>query len=128
MERKCFRLSVTKLSFDEATTECLKQGATLASVTNMEEQEFLVTMANQQLTWIGGTDRDQQKTFSWLNLEAWNFTNWASPNQPNHKQNQDCIQMRQDGTWDDVICSKTISFICQQNGFVGANSKNLALN
>ena len=123
LKTKCFRLSLMKLNFDDAISECSKQGATLASVSNSEEQEFLASMANQELTWLGGTDRDQEETFSWINGEDWNFTNWAKPNQPNHKQKQDCVELRKDGLWDDVLCSKPLPFICQLPGFFGANRK-----
>ena len=73
--------------------------------------------------WIGGSDLVKQGTFSWINGDAWNYTNWAYPEQPNHKEKQDCIQMREDGFWDDVICSKVLRFICQQSRTVGAYSK-----
>ena len=117
---------VTKLNFDDATADCVKNGATLASVRSIWEQEFLTSIAFAKNTWVGGTDRATQQTFQWISGEdgpTGFYDNFRTPTTPTHLAGQDCIQMDGDGFWNDVVCTKKLLYFCQKKATVGANSK-----
>ena len=121
---------VTKLNFDDAQADCIKNGATLATVRSIYEQEFLISMDFNKMTWLGGTDKAQQQTFRWVTGEdgpTGFFTNFRTPKTPTHLAGQDCIQMDGDGFWNDVVCTKKLLSFCQKSASVGANSEACAL-
>ena len=120
---------LTKMDFDTANEDCIKNGAILASITDVWEQEFLAGMANKKKTWLGGTDRNGQQDFRWINGDdgpTGFYDNFRSPTTPTHLEKQDCIQMAEDGTWNDVVCTKKLPFFCQKKASPGANSEHLS--
>ena len=50
------------------------------------------------------------------------FTNLFSAFSSSSQETQDCLQLRDDGTWDDVLCTKTLNFVCQKPAYIGANT------
>ena len=60
------------------------------------------------------TDLLDEGVFAWVDRADLGYTNWKN-NQPNNGQNnQHCVWIRPDGSWDDVTCKKTEAYVCQK--------------
>ncbi|EJU24104.1 copper amine oxidase N-terminal domain protein [Peptoanaerobacter stomatis] len=70
-----------------AEKRCKEMGGYLATITSESENDFLKTLFSEQNAIayiIGGTDREQEGEWKWMNGEAWSFTYWNSPIEPNN--------------------------------------------
>ena len=54
--------------------------------------------------WLGG-QKDSNKTFSWTDGTAWDYTNWHR-NEPNDRDGEDCLHTWTDyqNLWNDSPC------------------------
>lgn len=66
--------------------------------------------------WIGGNDRENEGHFVWSrDGNPITFTNWDSGNPDNYNGNEDCIEMRRDGIWNDRRCDHRTLFVCEKD-------------
>ena len=54
----------------------------------------------QAKAWIGLSDLKEEGVFAWVDGSALDYTNWAG-GEPNNAGEEDCVEMRSDGTWND---------------------------
>ncbi|XP_077862272.1 low affinity immunoglobulin epsilon Fc receptor-like [Saccoglossus kowalevskii] len=101
-----------------AKDECDDRNSILAIIENEEVQNFLTPLVNIR-HWIGLHDLDEEGQFYWVDgrsLDSTGFSNWQD-GEPNEQGNgQDCVEMRNDGTWNDKNCVDikwTDGYICQ---------------
>lgn len=67
------------------------------------------------IAWIGGY-RDVHDLFRWTESnQIVNYTNWSPSNPDNHGGNERCVEVNQDGFWNDLICKTRIPYICEKN-------------
>eukprot|EP00117_Sycon_ciliatum_P038686 scpid2705/ scgid1303/ Macrophage mannose receptor 1 len=113
--------SMQNLTFSQAETMCKTAwpGADLASIEDPQENDFVVGLikakklpTNSQL-WIGLTDTDKDKYYTWQNGQRNQFSNfdcdiyWWSGRKP-------CVYANEMGVWTPQDCSsKTTGFICK---------------
>jgi len=112
---QCYKIdtSVTA-TWSDARTACQAQGADLCSILNDGIQSLVASLSPTTDFWIGGNDIDDPTNFSWINGDAWSYTNW-NKNQPNHNSNQDCVKVKKNtGLWDDVSCNNPMLYCCQK--------------
>jgi len=106
-----------KLSWFDARGVCQSWGGELASVLNEAESKLISNLAKDttDLVWIGASDHNKEKTWTWADGSKWAFSNWA-PNEPNNfRGNQDCGGPWHNGKdWDDQNCNSQKAFICQR--------------
>lgn len=70
----------------EAERKCLELGGYLATITSKEENEFLISLFNRRRDIgyiIGGTDREVEGQWQWMNGEPWTFEYWNGQIEPN---------------------------------------------
>ena len=106
------------MSWDAARSSCrCNNSAELASISNSTEDNLLALLAGTvENTWVGGHDLHGEGTFTWTDNTTWSFTNW-NDNQPNNggtDGNQDCVSLRPDGKWDDVVCTTARQYACEK--------------
>jgi len=70
-------------------------------------------MQNGAITWIGGNDIATNQAWVWSSSAPFTYTNWFK-NRPKNNANQDCVNLREDGTWDNIVCTKENQFICEK--------------
>ena len=66
--------------------------------------------------WLGGTDKDEERTWSWSDCTPFDFTSWGRK-QPSNRGNEDCMEMiggSYKGKWNDVSCTKERGFLCSE--------------
>merc|ERR1712025_1047349 len=116
---KCYRQMFELTNHLSAMNNCIRLGGTLASLDSQEEQSFLVSLLSPKGGWLGAVDWLDEGEFSWLdgtiitdNLDV--YTNWREEQPNNFLQNQHCVWMRPDGTWDDINCKREENYVCQK--------------
>ena len=89
-------------------------------INSQEENEFVLNLVNKlapslKQIWIGLKWDSRVNLFVWYDHSVPTFTKW-SPNEPNGKANEPCIDMwtgharvsyRASGDWNDLICWHT---------------------
>ncbi len=116
--------STDPASWANANQTCLDNGGYLACINSQEENAFLASILTLQSAWIGLGDPDKDGEFTWGCGDPLTYTNWY-PGQPNnYAGNQDCVEMLNNGQWNDqypyylleFIMEKPCSFIHQVSG------------
>ncbi|XP_034003884.1 macrophage mannose receptor 1 [Trematomus bernacchii] len=114
----CYYMQRTKKMWREALDACHKEGGDLASISNIEEQSFVISQSGYLPTdelWIGLNDQKNQLLFEWSDHSHVTFTQWQ-PGEPSHATNlqEDCVLIRgKDGRWADHSCEKAYGYICK---------------
>ncbi|CAL8293581.1 unnamed protein product [Lota lota] len=129
---KCYKFVTgsNKMTWEDARTHCINEGANLASILNTREQAFL-TMQMQQYSqdmWIGMNDVNWEMTFLWTDGKGVTFTNWAKghpSSSPNGRfsssgEDFDCVIIvgnfpKLAGFWKVEDCGAKRGFICKRN-------------
>lgn len=116
---KCYFFSKDMQSFDEAKASCELNSASLAIISDMEEQKWLKKQTfGKGYFWIGLTDRAEENVWRWLDGTEPTFINWK-PGQPDnwthgHETGEDCAGLTHEGLWNDFFCEDQISYICEK--------------
>jgi len=110
---KCFQLCTRPTDWDLSQTVCESKGGNLAAPENQAEQDKVASLQNGEDTWIGGNDLALNQDWVWTSSAAFTYTNWFT-NRPKDNVNQDCVKLRTDGTWDNVVCTKEFQFVCEK--------------
>ena len=71
--------------------------------------------------WIGGSDREEEGYFKWVDGSALTYNKW-SPGQPdnNGNRNADCVRYyfgTDTATWFDRSCTSEYGFMCENRKF-----------
>ncbi|KAA0719905.1 C-type lectin domain family 10 member A MMGL [Triplophysa tibetana] len=115
-------ISVNK-SWSEAQTYCRQNYIDLATIDNMTEMDSVMNTVNGSYdgsAWIGQYDDVNSWRWSLDDDDFYQegqreFRNWY--HEPdNYGGNELCVYMNYDGKWFDASCSKTLSFVCYENG------------
>ncbi|GLC29699.1 DUF5050 domain-containing protein [Clostridium omnivorum] len=106
-------------SFDSAEAYCESIGGHLATITSLDEQQFIsgILKSNGGLDsyWIGATDREQEGTWKWITNENFAYSNWNSgePNNSGGNENY-AVLYKNTGSWNDTInATSGVGIICE---------------
>jgi len=80
-----YKLNKNRMSWDDARATCKQWGGDLASIINMSEMKVVHKMlkGENDLVWIGASDKHKEKTWTWSDGEKWTFANWDN-GEPNN--------------------------------------------
>ena len=132
MQQKCYKLisPTFAVNWDTAKTGCKSLGAELASIESQCEQDTVFEVANKAAVWIGGNDKDSEGIFVWPSgAEFYKtsgavtgvFTKLSSAFNSASQSTQHCVQLQENsGEWDDIVCSKTLNYVCEKAAYTGA--------
>ncbi|XP_028918128.1 C-type lectin domain family 4 member F-like [Ornithorhynchus anatinus] len=119
-----YYFSKGKKSWDNAEKFCAAQNSHLASVTSVEEQEFLFKYTSGIYQWIGLTDKGKEGTWHWIDgtryNEAENRRFWVDGQPDNWNQGldlqEDCVHFQSEHTksWNDGNCNHKYNWICKK--------------
>jgi len=105
--------STSPATWETASNICASKGGYLASVGSAEENSFLANILTLQSAYIGLNDVSQEGNFTWSSGESLGYTNWY-PGQPNdYLEQQDYVEMLNNGQWNDQYASKKLEFILE---------------
>ncbi|XP_078616235.1 uncharacterized protein LOC144884656 [Branchiostoma floridae x Branchiostoma japonicum] len=110
---KCFHISGIKCSWGNARGRCRNIHADLASPTSGDQQAWLGARVTGK-RWIGLTRAGE--TWRWNNGYSLTASNWreGEPNDSHHSE--DCVEVWDDGKWNDEDCWHTDrgGYICER--------------
>ncbi|XP_061636033.1 galactose-specific lectin nattectin-like [Phyllopteryx taeniolatus] len=118
---RCFIYRTTSLSFAAAEEACNNAGGNLATIRNAVEDALafqLIRNANSGLivdSWIGHHDGIEEGDFILVDGVDSKFENFREPNQPDNFLNEDCVEIDDEGDWNDDSCTDTQPFLCAIN-------------
>ncbi|XP_040177000.1 pulmonary surfactant-associated protein D-like [Rana temporaria] len=114
--KKIYISDGTTATYDEAITICKKAGGQLATPQNSAENNAIFTIRNQFSIYavLGMNDKQKQGTFRYLNGAVISYQNWDSGEPNNYRGiNEDCVEMRESGGWNDYPCESQKLVICE---------------
>ena len=122
--KKCFYVSTTKASNPKAVEGCQEMNAVLATVSSLEEDEFISTLeGGVNHIWIGlnRLNREIEGPWVWQDGSPDTFTNWA-PNRP--EGNGDCAGKAADydGKWNDAPSNLVLKYACTMKALESCDS------
>lgn len=103
------------MTWSDARLLCETRNATLASIVNPFQQAYLTLAATGQKTplWIGLSNEDGSRSYSWLTNDGFSYTNWRD-GEPQYMSS--CVYMDEQGTWSPANCDhKLPGAICSFN-------------
>ncbi len=103
-------------TWPEAEAEAVAIGGHLVAINSQQENDFIrdnfASYAGARI-WIGLSDQDEEGRFVWSNGDPVIFENFA-PGEPNDTSaNEDYVEMRSDGTWNDIFNDSTFKGIIE---------------
>uniref|UniRef100_A0A8D0D2B6 C-type lectin domain-containing protein n=1 Tax=Sander lucioperca TaxID=283035 RepID=A0A8D0D2B6_SANLU len=119
--RYCYYVHNGKQGFSwpDSHHYCQSAKANLVSIHSRAEVEFLrnLNYTKYHNIWIGLT-RDRNFGWGWTDLTSLGFLNWAQgePNaafHPGEVGEENCVEMYQDGRWNDNNCLQKRGFACR---------------
>nr|XP_049579878.1 ladderlectin isoform X1 [Syngnathus scovelli] len=122
----CFLYQDTAASFVDAEAACIDLDANLASIRNNAENAIirqLLVEDSATKAWIGLHDAIQDDDFIWTDGSFDNFRNFDSNNlEPN--DSGDCVEINDEGLWQDEDCTTQNTYVCLQDLCNGGNRDN----
>ncbi|CAI9550726.1 unnamed protein product, partial [Staurois parvus] len=101
--------------YSEARTSCVDGGGQLAVPRNHEENQAILSLRKQvnKHTFMGINDIQKKGDFRDLSGEAIKYFNWR-PGEPNNVAGKEhCVEMWDDGKWNDENCDQKRFFVCE---------------
>jgi hypothetical protein len=106
-------------TWSSARAHCASFGYHLVTINGVPENDFVQKIASKleggPRVWIGFNDRATEGTFVWDESSSSTFINWAS-GQPDNFLDEDCTVLdphTSTGSWDDIDCEDSRSFVCE---------------
>lgn len=128
-----YKVFEESMVWTEAKAYCENLGGYLATITSLEEQNFIVDIAKNTTKtqlWLGGTDEHNEGDWVWITGEEFTYKNWHPGNPDNYARREHYLTIFTDNTpqsgfWNDFLNSGFISsdttklfYKLEQIGFV----------
>ncbi|XP_044077016.1 macrophage mannose receptor 1-like [Siniperca chuatsi] len=114
----CFHLNRTQKTWTDAQRQCRYEGGDLVSISNVEDQSFVISQLGYTSTdelWIGLNDRKTERLFDWSDHSTVRFTSWEFGNPAVSNDIKDCVLISgENGNWADRVCVEKHGFICMK--------------
>uniref|UniRef100_G1PBI7 C-type lectin domain containing 17A n=1 Tax=Myotis lucifugus TaxID=59463 RepID=G1PBI7_MYOLU len=111
---KCYYFSPNTKSWDEARKFCQENYSHLVIISSIDEQNFVVKAhGSPRVHWLGLSDREHEGDWKWLDGSPVTLSFWE-PEEPNNLNDEDCVSMTKQGTWNDLSCNKATYWICER--------------
>ncbi|CAI9550725.1 unnamed protein product [Staurois parvus] len=112
---KIYIVNGVQTSWSEARAICANGGGQLAVPRTYEENQAIFFLRKQvnQHTFMGINDIQKEGDFRDLSGEAIKYFNWL-PSEPNNVAgNENCVEMWEEGKWNDENCARARLFVCE---------------
>lgn len=117
-----YRVVASRATWTEAQIACEVDGGRLAVIDSVAEQVWLASQAKEALPlggkhgWLGLSDHRVEGTFVWLDGSAVTASSWETSEPNDQNGYEDCVEITEDGTWNDIRCVLTFSSVCECDG------------
>jgi len=113
-----YRVCAQHKTYADALADCESWGGTLAVVDDVDENDWLVSTAEQYGfvdPWIGFDDRVSEGIFVWADGSDTAYLNWHAGNPDDWGGGEDCAMILMDhGTWNDASCDASAPYFCER--------------
>ncbi|XP_073453317.1 pulmonary surfactant-associated protein A-like [Aquarana catesbeiana] len=112
---KIYIMNHLEVTYKEAKTICASGGGQLAVPRTQEENQaiFSLRKKGQKHSFMGINDIQIEGDFRDLSGQFITYFNWF-PGEPNNlHNNEDCVEMWEDGWWNDENCESKRFFVCE---------------
>ncbi|NWX01804.1 SFTPA protein, partial [Caloenas nicobarica] len=111
---KIFASNGKEADFASALESCEKAGGTLATPMNEEENNAILSIVKQykRYAYLGIKGGDTSGQFKYIDGTPLNYTKWHKY-EPNGKGTEKCVEMYNDGSWNDKKCNLYRLTICE---------------
>ena len=106
------------MTYLDAKTQCESDGANLITPRCHAENNLIMSLIPEENIWIGINDLDQEGKFVYLDGSDVSFTNWNSGEPNNYGGDEDAVETRNDGLWNDMPIDSFNRFICSRDVFI----------
>ncbi|KAL2098959.1 hypothetical protein ACEWY4_005439 [Coilia grayii] len=111
----CYYLANASQTWAEAQQTCKSTGGNLVSIGSEEEDNFVKSLFNNTVVWIGGYRKQPDAmAWKWVSGENMEYSNWSS-GQPRTFVDKNYIMMFKDGTWGNEVGTLPYPFVCEEN-------------
>jgi len=111
----CYK-PISNTDWDDAKTTCEAWGGYLATIEDADENKYIMDQFNQYTyKWIGLNDKTTEGTWAWSH-GASDYRNWKNGEPNDHDGNEDCIELKGAGKWNDAKCTNKHGAICESDG------------
>ena len=110
-----FKFFNDSLTWLDAKKHCEAIGGHLATSTSADKNDFLHTLREGNIIWLGGTDENDEGNWRWITGETWDYSNWYSgePNNKNNSQHYLSFYNSSKSLWGDAENDSDNPFICE---------------
>ncbi|MBN2695071.1 VCBS repeat-containing protein [bacterium] len=99
-------------NYANATSYCSSLGGNLLKIETAAENQFIQPLLLGN-TFMGADDIDVEGEFLWFDNSSLYYSNWRESQPDNYQDNEDCLMIYSDGSWNDISCETELSFICE---------------
>ncbi|MCH9648219.1 MAG: hypothetical protein K0U98_08270 [Deltaproteobacteria bacterium] len=114
-ETKLYWFCNTAVSWPTAEAACQALPGSLAKIEDSDENDWIASKSDTQVRWIGLSDLETEGVWLWTDETVPTYLNWA-PIEPNGGSNENCANMWDGGSWNDLYCDWLEPFVCEQEG------------
>ncbi|WP_085766334.1 LamG-like jellyroll fold domain-containing protein [Nonlabens spongiae] len=115
-EGHTYFISNNSASASQAFNNAAQAGYSLASISSVEENQFLQSYLNSNGisdVHIGLNDLGTEGVYAWQNGETFSYSNWASGNPSNSGGAEDYGELQTNGEWNDIPASLSQRYIIE---------------
>lgn len=105
--------SIGGLNWTSAQAVCQSYGGNLAVINSEAENQFLASVIPLSSAWIGCSDLASEGNFQWVNGDPLTYTNWYAGQPNNYNNSQHCVELLDDGQWNDQYPSLGLEYIME---------------
>ena len=115
----------TPVTWYDAKAICENMGGHLATISGSGENNFVYSLAQGQMAWLGATDAAQEGSWQWITGESYSYSNWSSGNPDNYSNNDEGAENylhfsgSGGGSWNDNAGFNLFAFVCEKDTVSG---------
>lgn len=118
IDEESYHLCHWRMDWWEAQKFCESKGLALARFDNAAHSEQVLKAGleiDDNLWWIGATDRDSEGDWRWSNGAKMDWSNWDHGQPDDNQCGQDCAALSDigDGRWLNAHCEQALPFVCR---------------
>ncbi|KAJ8042099.1 Complement factor H [Holothuria leucospilota] len=111
----CYKILPTSRTYHEQKNVCRRENGHLASIHSQNEINAIKSLLQPSSGsyYIGLNDISVDRRWVYSDSTPYDFSNWEE-GEPNHLDDEDCVEMKTDGRWNDIPCSRSFKGICKR--------------
>uniref|UniRef100_A0A8C6VPK9 C-type lectin domain-containing protein n=1 Tax=Naja naja TaxID=35670 RepID=A0A8C6VPK9_NAJNA len=100
--------------FEKTEVTCQEAHGSIAAPRNLNENKAIqkIVQYYNSYAYLGIMESDEPGKFHFRNGDPLNFTNWYK-NEPSSQGVEKCVEMYNDGTWNDKMCNNYRLEVCE---------------